>query len=266
MRLGIGTYCYMWSLGVEGARPRVPMDPLALLDEAVRLGVDVVQYGPNRPLTPREEAEIAAIARDRGIALERGTTGLDPQHIGRELEVCRRWNSTLLRTVDLYEGPAPDVETFAARLRALLPLLESAGVRLAVENARMPARAMAEALDTIGSPLLGVTLDTVNSLAIPEGTGEVVRHLARHTLCLHIKDFRVRRIWHSMGFEVTGTVAGEGQLDVPQLLDQLNRANVNPNAILELWVPQQESGNATAELERTWVERSIPYLRSLIPR
>ncbi|MCW5966076.1 MAG: sugar phosphate isomerase/epimerase [Bryobacterales bacterium] len=266
MLLGIGTYCYMWSLGVEGSKPHVPMDPLAILDEAVRLGVDVVQYGPNCPLSPREEVEIAAIARDRGIVLERGSTGLDPQHIGRELEVCERWGSSLLRTVDLYEGTAPGAATFAARLRELLPLLETAGVQLAVENARMPAHVMAEALDSIGSPWLGVTLDTVNSLSIPEGTTEVVRHLAKHTLCLHIKDFRVRRIWHSMGFEVTGTPAGEGQLDVPKLLDQLHRADVNPNAILELWVPQQESVDKTAALERSWVEQSIPYLRSLIPK
>lgn len=264
MRLGIGTYCYMWSLGMEGAMPPVPMPPAALLDEAMRLGVSVVQYGPNRPLTRAEEDQIGAVAAERGILLERGTTGLDPQGIARELDLCRRWGSRLLRTVDLYEGPAPDPAAFEARLRALLPLLDASGVPLALENARMPAHAMAATLDAIGSPLLGITLDTVNSLAIPEGTAEVVRHLARHTLCLHVKDFQIRRIWHSMGFEVTGTPAGEGQLDLPWVLGELRNANRDPNAILELWVPQQESPAATAQMEREWVERSIPTLRRWI--
>ncbi len=264
MQLGIGTYCYMWSLGVEGAMPRVPMSPLQLLDEAVRLGVRVVQFGPNRTLSRVEQDTIGHHARSLGMTLERGTTGLDPANIARELELCNRWGSSLLRTVDLYEGPAASVDTFTEKLRMLLPLLEAAKVTLAIENARMPALTMAQVLDAIGSPWLRVTLDTVNSLSIPEGTTEVIRHLARYTSCLHVKDFQVRRIWHSMGFEVTGTPAGEGQLDVPDLLAALRREGVKPNVILELWVPQQESGDATAAMERAWVEQSIRYLRSLI--
>jgi sugar phosphate isomerase/epimerase len=104
----------------------------------------------------------------------------------------------------------------------------------------------------------------VNSLAIPEGTVEVVDALARHTLCLHVKDFRVRRIWHMMGFTVEGTPAGQGQLDVPWLLDRLGEAGRNPNAILELWVPQQETLAETIALEETWVKESISYLRRFI--
>jgi len=90
VKLGIGTYCYMWSLGVEGAFPRKPMHPLELLDEAIRLGLSVVQYGPNRPLSDDEAAQIGQFARQRGILLERGTTGLDPVHIAREAVRCRQ--------------------------------------------------------------------------------------------------------------------------------------------------------------------------------
>lgn len=265
MKLGIGSYCYMWSIGVEGSPPPRPMRGADLLARCREFGVRVVQLGPNLPLDPGEAADLAAEARASGIEIEMGTSGLDPDAIRERATLCRGMGATLLRTVDLYEGPAQTAAEIEARLRALLPFLEDNGVRLAVENARTPARDLAAALDAIGSPLLGVTLDTVNSLAVPEGTVEVVERLARHTLCLHIKDFRVRRIWHMMGFTVEGTAAGEGQLDVPWLLDCLKAAGRDPNAILELWVPQQATTEETIALERAWVRQSIPYLRRLIP-
>ena len=45
MKLGIGTYSYMWAIGFDGARPASPMTAMALLEKARELGVRVVQYG-----------------------------------------------------------------------------------------------------------------------------------------------------------------------------------------------------------------------------
>jgi sugar phosphate isomerase/epimerase len=122
---------------------------------------------------------------------------------------------------------------------------------------------MAGALDRLGSSHVGVVLDTVNSLAIPEGTREVVRSLARHTVCLHVKDFVVRREWHRMGFRVEGRPAGRGQLEIPWLLDQLRRCGFAANVILELWVPQQDRLSQTIVLEHEWARQSVQYLRTL---
>lgn len=264
VKLGIGSYCYMWAHGVEGHRPAEAMDAFGLLERCVSLGVRVVQFGPNLRLEESRLEELAARAAEAEIEVEIGIAGLEPERIREGVRLCGRMGARLLRTVDVYEGAAGDARRLEERLRAGLPVVEEAGVRLALENARTPARAMAAALDAIGSPWLGVTLDTVNSLAIPEGTVEVVEALARHTLCLHVKDFRVRRIWHMMGFEVEGTPAGQGQLDVPWLLERLREAGRDPNAIIELWVPQQGSPEETVALEDGWVRLSVEYLRGLI--
>ncbi|MBI4873458.1 MAG: sugar phosphate isomerase/epimerase [Acidobacteria bacterium] len=265
MKLGIGSYCYMWSIGVEGAVPPRPMTAFDLLAKCRELGVRVVQFGPNLPLDAARIDALSAEARAGGVEVEMGTAGLDAANIREQAALCRRMGATLLRTVDLYEGHARTVRELERSLRLLLPILEDSGVRLALENARTPARIVSAALDEVGSPFLGVTLDTVNSLAVPEGTAAVVDALARHTLCLHVKDFRVRRIWHMMGFTVEGTPAGQGQLDVPWLLARLREAGRDPNAILELWVPQQPSTAETIALEQAWAKESIPYLRRLIP-
>lgn len=265
MRLGAGSYCWMWAIGVPGQEPpEARLDAFGLLERCGQLGLRVVQLGPNLQLDQNRIGELAWRAGELGIEIEAGIAGLGLDQVRHGVDLCRQLSASLLRTVDLYEGGARDAADLEANLRAAVPVLADSGVRLAVENALTPARELAAALDAIGSPWLGVTLDTVNSLAIPEGTLEVVDTLARHTLCLHVKDFRVRRAWHMMGFTVEGTPAGQGQLNVPWLLDRLRAEGRDPNAILELWVPQQGSLEETIALEESWVKESITYLRRFL--
>jgi len=268
MKLGVGSYTYMWSIGFAGASPENPMTALGLLAKARELGVRVVQYGPNLPLyeLPGGELdEVLAASRQWGIELEIGTRGVETVHLLRMLEFTVRCRSALLRTIPEVEGGrVPSQAELAALLRAVEPQFRQAGVRLAMENSLMPAAELAGALREVGSEFLGITLDTVNSLAIPEGTREVARRLIPWTCCLHVKDFAVRREWHMMGFRVEGRPAGQGQLDVPWLLGALRKAGAQCNAILELWVPEQTTLEQTIELEQRWAVESVAYLRSLI--
>lgn len=269
MKLGIGSYTYMWSIGFPGAAPEHPMDARALLGKACELGVRVVQFGPNLPLDAMADAELdslAAAAGELNIEIEAGTHGIEPDHLRRYLGIARRCGATLVRSLpELSGGRIPTAEECVTRLCAVAAEFEAAGVRLALENARLPSAMLSGILDRVGSPFIGITLDTVNSLAIPEGTEQVARTLARHTLCLHVKDFVVERVWHMMGFTVEGRPAGKGQLNVPWLLEVLKDAGRSPNAILELWIPQQTTLEATIAMERAWAGESIAYLRNHIP-
>ena len=269
MKLGIGTYAYSWSIGLPGAMPGHPMTALGLLNKARELGVKVVQYGPNLPLTHLPEAElneIAEKAKGWGIEIELGARGVETDHLRQYVVLAQKMGATLLRAVPEGSGGKSllltDVSTY---LGAILPDLSATGVRLALENGRIPAQRLSELLDSLGSPLVGVTLDTANSLALPEGWEYVTRILARHTMCLHIKDFVVQRAWHMMGFTVEGRPAGKGQLNIPWLLYTLQAARVSPNAILELWPLQQKSLEETVALEQAWAVESISYLRRYIP-
>jgi sugar phosphate isomerase/epimerase len=267
MKLGIGTYTYMWSIGFERVAPNEPLDVLGLLEKARELGVGVVQIGPNLPLDVLGEAQLEAVierAREWNIEIELGTRGLETEHLRRQISLADRLGAKLLRTVPEIGGAAPSVAEMTACLREIEPELADAGVRLAMENAVIPAADLAGVLRNLGSPWLGITLDTVNSLAIPEGTEYVARQLAPYTMCLHVKDFVVQRVWHMMGFTVEGRPAGNGQLNVPWLLDLLREVNVSANAILELWVPQQATLEETIKMEHAWAEESVAYLRRYI--
>ena len=268
MKLGIGSYTYMWSIGFPGAAPAAPLTALGLLEKAHELGVRVVQFGPNLPLDSLSTTDLGALlerAQEWGIELEVGTRGLETAHLRRQLALALRCGATLLRTVpEVESGRVPDVAELTALLRAIEPDLRAAGVRLAMENAWMPAADLRRALDELASPYTGITLDTVNSLAIPEGTREVALALLPWTFCLHVKDFIVRREWHMMGFRVEGRPAGQGQLEVPWLLAGLRAAGSRCNVILELWPPEQGSLDETMALEDQWARQSIDYLRRFI--
>jgi sugar phosphate isomerase/epimerase len=270
MKLGIGTYTYLWSIGVAGSEPEAPMSALDLLSKAVAFKLKVVQFGPNLPLDEVQPAVLDRLldtAAAWGIELEMGTKGIDPAHLAGQVEFAARAGIRLLRTVPDYDKSAvpPSPRSLASALKPVIDALERGNVSLGIENASIPAAILAEALDRIGSPRVGVTLDTVNSLAIGEGAGYVAQTLARYTTCLHVKDYSVDRIWHSMGFSVEGRPAGQGQLDIPWLLDLLRSERRSPNAILELWPPRQSTVEETVALEQRWAEESIEYLRRLIP-
>lgn len=269
MKLGIGTYAYMWSIGFPGAQPERPMTALDLLAKAREFALHVVQYGPNLSLGNLPEGERAVVlekAREWDIELEVGTSGLETEHLRQQLALAKRVGSKLLRTTpEPVGGRVPTVAEMTELLQAIIPHLVASGVKLAMENGRIPAATLEEALRSLGSPWVGITLDTVNSLAIPEGTEHVVKTLAPYTMCLHIKDFVVKRVWHMMGFSVEGRPAGQGQLDVPWVLETLRQAGVFPNAILELWPPEQKTLDETIALEQSWADESIPYLRRYIP-
>ena len=85
------------------------------------------------------------------------------------------------------------------------------------------------------------------------------------TLCLHVKDFTVRRVSHNMGFVVEGCAAGQGRLDVPWLFKALHGVPNPFNAILETWVTPSDSLDETIARECAWAEDGIRYLRTLAP-
>lgn len=272
MKLGIGTYCYMWAIGFrfgsQEAKPAHPMTAMDLLTRARDLGVHLVQYGPNLPLAALSETEMEDLlrcARDGQIEFEVGTRGLETDHLCRQIDLCKRTGSKLLRTIPEIGGKPVDFREIPHYLREILPVLEREGIKLGLENGKIPCRELAWTLDQVPSPHLGIVLDMANSLAVPEGWKEVTEVLAPYTICLHHKEFVVQRFWHMMGFTVWGAPAGTGQVDTPWLLRTLDDAGATYNVILEVWPPEQPDLEETIRLEDQWVRASLPYLRQFIP-
>jgi sugar phosphate isomerase/epimerase len=263
----------MWAIGFKfGAReaaPAVPMTPLALLERARELGVHLVQVGPNLQMPRRDDPEMAdLLAKGKAwdIEFELGTRGLETDHLKKQVTLSKHIGSKLVRTVPEIEGRPLQARDIPPYLKAILPALEKEDVKLGLENGNIPAKELAWALDQVPSPQIGIVLDMVNSMGISEGWKYVTTVLAPYTLCLHHKEFIVRRVWSMMGFTVEGAPAGQGQLDTPWLLDVLNQAGSSYNVILEVWPPEQQTLQATLEIEDRWVREGINYLRQFVAR
>lgn len=277
MKLGVNTYTFMWGIGFEGvnpaypgraARPVRPITLPGLLDLARALGVRLVQTGPNLPLDALSDAELDAFAqtaRDWGIGLEVGTRGLDYDHLASQTALARRVDAALIRTLPEVDGAhVRSAADMTPCLRRILPALESAGVQLAIENGRLPADDLRAVLDSIDSPHIGVVLDMVNSLAVSEGWKHVTERLAPRVMCLHYKDFTIRREWHMMGFICEGTPAGQGMVDPAWLFQALQASPYDFNVIVELWTPEQATLADTIALERRWAAESVAFLRQYV--
>jgi 3-oxoisoapionate decarboxylase len=277
MKLGINTYTYMWSIGFQGAnpaypdrsaRPSKPLTLVGLLEKAQSLGVKLVQTGPNLPLDQLPELDLDRfihIAKDWGIQLELGTRGLENEHLARQAVLARRAGATLIRTLpEIHTEYITDVRILLPAVRELLPMLVGEGMQLAIENGRIPAEDLRWLLDEVNSPYVGVVLDMVNSLAVPEGWKEVTCQLARHTMCVHYKDFTMRRAWHMMGFLCEGTPAGKGALEPEWLFEALKASPYDYNVIIELWPPELDTLEATIALEQQWAAESVQALRRFI--
>jgi sugar phosphate isomerase/epimerase len=267
----------MWSIGFKGpnpafpdseARPDKPLTAVGLLEKAHAFGLNLVQTGPNLPVDKLPEAEFETFsqtAKEWGIELELGTRGLDYDHLVKQIAVARRMGAKLIRTLPEIAGKyATDAKLIPPVVRQILPVLEREGVRLAIENGKTPAADVRAALDEVNSPHVGLVLDMVNSLAIPEGWKYVTQLLAPHTMCVHYKDFTIKRAWHMMGFICEGMPAGQGLVETEWLLNELKASPYDYNVIIELWPPEQPKLQDTIDLEQAWAVESVPYLRKFI--
>src|SRR5687767_3074161 len=188
MRLGIGSYTYVWSVGVPGyPQPARPMTPFALVDQAVQLGVAVVQIADRMPLHELSDAELHALrhhAADRGITLEIGTWGIDVNRLTRYVDIATLLGSPLIRTVVETEPRQPSPREVVEILSSLAPLLEQRGVTLAIENhEKIKAATLRQIVDDVGCERVGICLDTANSLGCSEGAAEVLDILGPRTCC-----------------------------------------------------------------------------------
>lgn len=266
MILGLSSYTFGWSIGVPGHEPAHPMDELELLDRARQHRVNLVQVCDNLPLWRLSADRLDRFAKraaDEAVVLELGSRRLTIEHATEMITLARRLRAELIRFV--VDGPdfSPSPAEVSQTLRRIAPMLD--GLRLGIENHdRFAAKTLRRIIDEAGSDRIGICLDTANSLGAGEGLATVLAELAPLTVNLHIKDFQVARLPHLMGFTVEGRPAGEGMLDLPDVLEALRPHGRCKTAVLELWTPPEASLDATIAKEADWASRSIKYLQPLL--
>jgi sugar phosphate isomerase/epimerase len=264
MRLGLSTYTFTWEVGVPGHEPLRPLSPVALIRRTRSLGLGLVQFADNLPLHQLREPEldrIAAEAEAQRVDLEFGTRGIGP-HLRRYAQLAQRFGARFVRIVLDAGDDRPTVAEAVHRLSVFEAEFRQRGLQLAIENHdRFCVDEFAEIVARLGN-WSGICLDTANSLGALEPPRTVVARLGPLAVNLHLKDFTIRRHSHQMGFEIEGTPAGSGLLNIPWLLAQLDSVSRTRTAVLELWTPPASTVEATVARETAWAATSLEYLRT----
>ncbi|RYZ76156.1 MAG: sugar phosphate isomerase/epimerase, partial [Proteobacteria bacterium] len=256
------------AVGVANYPPPVPLAPTDLLRFAARHDIRYVQFGDNMPLhdlTEDELNQLADTASDLHIHIQTGTRRLTVENISRYLLIAEKLKSAFLRVVIDDEDFHPDEHQVIEAIRTLVPVLEKKRIRLAIENHdRFPATALVNIIEQTNPQLVGICLDTANSIGANEGVNEVVRVLGPYTINLHVKDITIKRLPHKMGFNIEGCAAGKGVLNIPQVIGQLKHYNHCDTATLEVWSSPEPTIEESIAKEKRWVEASIHYLKTIL--
>jgi sugar phosphate isomerase/epimerase len=269
MKLGISSYTYTWAVGALGWAPEKPLDALRLVERTQALGLKLLQIADNLPVDALPSSrlrELKTAAKDADIEIEIGARGARPDNLIRHLRIAEFLESRLVRFIIHAPDYDPSPDEAARALAQVAADFERADVTLAIENhEKYRSDEIRQIVEATNSDHVGVCLDTVNNFGALEDPVHVVEILGPIAVNLHIKDFEIHRHSHMMGFNIVGTPAGEGRLDIPWLLRRLKDFRRDPNAILELWTPPEQTLQETIAKEAEWAERSVRNLGRLAP-
>lgn len=267
-QFGISSWSYPWAVGAAtGPQPDTPLTALDLVKQADALNVNLVQIADNLPIEALSKADLQQLndfARSRGIRIEVGTKGVEPEHLRRFLNIAQFLGSPVVRTLPAIFGKRISIKEAETQLRDVLDDYEKAGVVIVLENQEaFTAQEYADMMARVQHPHLQICLDLANALGAMEGPEHAMRLMGPHCGNFHFKDVTIIRSKTLMGFTIEGRPSGQGSIPIHWALGELQKYGKTPSVIIELWPPLQNSFEDTLKLEQDWVRQSVDFMRTL---
>jgi 3-oxoisoapionate decarboxylase len=268
MILGISSFTYGWNVGVSERMPTKPMNEVDLVNQTLEFGLKCLQIGDNLPIHTFDEIRkenLKNLIQKHSIRFELGAKKLEEDHLKTYLDLTEYFESPLLRFIIDGENYHPDIQKVVSLLKDFLPELKKRNITLGIENHdRQTAKELADIMQRVGDPNVGICLDCVNSIGAGEGLEYVAKTLAPFTVNLHVKDFKTSRLFHKMGFVIDGQIAGKGMTNLPWLLAEIGKYDRCQSAIFEQWVPPVDDAEETIQKERIWANEGIEYIKNTL--
>jgi len=274
---GFGYLGGFFGAGTSRACPK-PLDMFSLMDLAYEYGLAGVEVPPAEYLTDHSAEGLARVReylekRDLYIVLDTGV--VDAQEIEGVIPVAKALGAKTIRATasTILCGDRSSVrDTWAAHmsgilkgLRAIRGPAEEAGVAIAVENHQdLTSEELLELCREAGGSNIGVTLDSLNPLAVVEDPLEFARRVGPLIKNVHLKDYRIYST--PEGFRLVRCSIGDGVLDVTGLYAVLRE--VAPEATVALELAALEARHVRFLEDQYWTgypprraEEILPVLR-----
>lgn len=264
--IGLSTYAFFWQ---HSDRAPQSLDLPAMVRRTREFDADVFQICDYQPILRYSDAQLQdlkLLAKDLGIALELGTKGISPDHLGTFLRLAEALGVKVVRSMVNTPDHRPSLSEANALLKKALPAYEAAGVKIALETyEQLSSRDLVSLVESVGSSSLGICLDPANSVAALENPIDVINRCAPYVVNLHVKDFAFTRRGGWVGFTLEGTELGAGLLDYDHLMKTVNPESRGINRVIEHWLTWQGTFEETQRMENLWNANNLAYMRNHKP-
>lgn len=236
--------------------PLFDWNELQLMEHAAEYGYEGVLF-PAQSLLKDEayRRQVIEKARELGLYLELGGGGIDTALSGKSVEahveawkplfdVAAEAGSKILITglgdwpwegrVKQEPGQSvqAQIEGGVATLRALAPIAEQYGITITVHSSHFTAAEYLQMMQDVGSPFVGLCLDTANAFLVFQNPVEFARQVAPWVKSTHLKDSLVYLQPEGLDW-LGGCPLGRGLVDLPIIVDLLYQANPELNLSIE---------------------------------
>jgi 3-oxoisoapionate decarboxylase len=228
MHIGLAVYGTTFGMGIDPASERPTITPKHLLDKAKSCGLEGAEL-PATLMKGEDAASVANYAQERGLFITLETEGYDPNKLAAAIDLGVRLGARTVRTIVGGAKLGGDRRPLAGRwqsflhdilvgLQEAISIAERAGVNLAVENHQdLTSEELLWLCESIGSPRLGITLDTGSTLATAEEPVDFARRVAPYVKNVHLKDYQI--YMYDEGYRLARCPLGEGVVDFPTLFE-----------------------------------------------
>jgi len=233
--IGLCIYGIAYSTGFVGSgTPRAnpqPLRPLEFLELAARLGLSSIETHLAY-IAPETDRVALLTFRDQaqamGLQLVTAGPKIDATTFRPHLELAAKLGVQTVRCVISgilcgdrrplggLEGWQRHLAATAQQLQQIAPLAEELGIRIGVENHQDATSAdLIWLCETVGSPNVGIVLDTGNPLAVAEDPVEFAQRILPYLVHVHLKDYRMVRT--ESGYRLFHCPIGAGVVDFAAL-------------------------------------------------
>lgn len=220
-------YTGNWTCRTDGK----PIGPNDFLELAVRLGLRSVEAPPEYFAPGVEKGALVAFrerAQAHGLGIVVDGPRIDPAAFRPCLEQAALLGTTVVRCVlsgilcgdrrplGGLEGWQRHLDQMVQHLKTIAPMAADLGLKIGIENHQDATSAdLIRLCEEVGSPTIGITLDTGNPLAVAEDPVIFAERILPYLVHVHLKDYRMAAT--PAGYRLFHCPIGAGVVDFAAL-------------------------------------------------
>jgi sugar phosphate isomerase/epimerase len=274
--IGLGSFAFRYAIGVKGFQPPNPMDTFAFIQRAYQLGYRRVQLCENlniATLSKNDLRRLRDMSKDMGMVLEIGLRKVDEKNLSRHIELALLLEASFIRAVShdrdnlSQEEQKTVIVSVTKLLKQWAPRFNDYGVTFGLENHfDITTKDLVKIVTEVASANVGLVFDTTNSLGFLEPPEDTLKIMREFILSVHLKDYIIQK--GEAGYEILGTILGEGFLNIPTIFSLLGDRLFHIPIILESTARRnfQDTQEKVMQWEESIIQKNTIVIDNLLRR